>query len=189
MWPKFSSYTGGRCSYYGGAKKVKVLFMGLSEINLYCYNLLLQFLYYRRGNKRLKTVLSMLPCDALERSNNTYKESIVGPCFSKNQKEIFAVRVWFSRESWKRPRQWKKVSMSKVEFVSLCVREKKNNSFEISVIILRYMRILYLFYSKRILKLQNFLQKASFFLYLRGLPKNGEGNKQRGRRKYTRKSN
>ena len=85
--------------------------------------------------------------------------------------------------------QWKKVSMSKVEFMYLCVREKKNNNFEISVIILKYMRNLHLFYSKRILKLQNFLQKASFFLYLRGLPKNGEGNKQRGRRKYTRKSN
>ena len=71
----------------------KVLFMDLSEINLYCYNLLSQFLYYRRGNERLKTVVSMLPCDALERTNNTYIESIVGPCFPKNQKKLFAVWV------------------------------------------------------------------------------------------------
>ena len=32
----------------------------------------------------------MLSSGALERSNNPYIESIVGPCFSKNQKDIFA---------------------------------------------------------------------------------------------------
>ena len=37
----------------------------------------------------------MLYCGVLERSNNPFKESIVGPCFSKNQKEIFTVWVWF----------------------------------------------------------------------------------------------
>ena len=58
--------------------------MGLSVIT--CYNLFLQFLYYKRGNKLLKTVFSMLSCGALGRSNNPYIESIVGPSFSKNQR-------------------------------------------------------------------------------------------------------
>ena len=74
-----------------GCQKVKVLFRGLSEIYLPCYNLFSQFLYYRRRNNRLKTVASMLSCGALERSNNPYKESILEPCVSKNQKDIFAI--------------------------------------------------------------------------------------------------
>ena len=80
-----------------GTKKVKVLFRGLIEIYLSCYNLFLQFflaiIYFilQRRNKRLKTVVSMLPCGALERSNNPYIESIVEPCVSKNQKEIFVM--------------------------------------------------------------------------------------------------
>ena len=63
--------------------------------------------------------------------------------------------------------------------VLVCYREKKNNSLEFSVIILRYLRYLRnvnLSYSKWILKLQNLLEKTYFFLYLRGCPKNGEGN-------------
>ena len=35
----------------------------------------------------------MLSCGALERSNNPYIELIVGPCFSKNPKKIFAAWV------------------------------------------------------------------------------------------------
>ena len=35
----------------------------------------------------------MLSCDALEGSNNPFKESIAEPCVSKNQKEIFAMWV------------------------------------------------------------------------------------------------
>ena len=76
-----------------GAEKVEVLFKGLSEIYLSWYNLFLQFLYYWRRDNRLKTVVSMLFCGALERSNNPYIESIVEPCVSKNQKEIFAMWV------------------------------------------------------------------------------------------------
>ena len=38
-----------------------------------------------------KTVVSMLSCGALERSKNSHIESIVEPCFSKNQKGIFAM--------------------------------------------------------------------------------------------------
>ena len=71
----------------------------------------------------------------------------------------------------------KRIHEQKAEFVYLCVREKRNNGFEISVIILRYIRNVSLSYSKRILKLQNFLQKTSFSLYFRGRTKNGEGNK------------
>ena len=32
----------------------------------------------------------MLSCGALERNNNPYVKSIVQPCVSKNQKEIFS---------------------------------------------------------------------------------------------------
>ena len=49
----------------------------------------------------------------------------------------------------------------KAEFVYLCVREEKN--FEITVIILRYIRNFNLSYSKRILKIQNFYQNILFF--------------------------
>ena len=70
-----------------GCQKSRRLFKGLSEIYLSCYNLFLQFLYYRRRNNRLKTVVSMLSCGALERNNNPYIESTVEPCVSKNQKE------------------------------------------------------------------------------------------------------
>ena len=136
------------------------MFIGRSEIYLSCYNLFWQFFYYRRGNKRLKTVLSMLSCGALER------EVTIQSVFSKNQKEIFAVWVRFWMKSWKRLRQWKKVSMSRKRNLCTCVLErKKNNSLEIYVIILRYIRnVISLSYSKSILKLQIFLQKTSFFL-------------------------
>ena len=33
----------------------------------------------------------MLSCGALKRNNNLYIESIVEPCISKSQKEIFAM--------------------------------------------------------------------------------------------------
>ena len=82
----------------------------------------------------------------------------------------------------------KSIPEQKAEFVYCCVREKKNK-FEISTIILRYIRNINLSYSKLILKLQNFLQKTSFFLYLTGRPKNCDGNKQKRRQKYMRKSN
>ena len=50
--------------------------------------------YYRIRNKRLrKTVVSILSCRALERSNNPYIESLVEPCVSKNQKEMYAMWV------------------------------------------------------------------------------------------------
>ena len=81
-----------------GTKKVKVLFRGLIEIYLSCYNLILQFFLaitylMLQRRKRLRTVVSMTSCGALERSNNPYMESIVEPCVSKNQKEIFVMWV------------------------------------------------------------------------------------------------
>ena len=80
-------------------KKVKVLFRGMIEIYLSSYNLFLQFFlaitYFmlQRRNKRLKMVVSMISCGALERSNNPYIETIVEPYVSKNQKEIFVMWV------------------------------------------------------------------------------------------------
>ena len=59
-----------------GCRKSRSFVQG-AEIYLSRYNLFLQFLYYRRKNNRLKTVVSMLSCDALEKSNNPYIESIV----------------------------------------------------------------------------------------------------------------
>ena len=124
MWPTFSNYMGVGVVIMG-CQKSKILFTGLREIYLSCYNLFLQFLNSRRGNKRLKTVLPMLSWSALERSNNPYIASIVGPCLSKNHREIFAVSVWFWMKSWKRLRQWKKVSMSRRRNLCTCVLEWK----------------------------------------------------------------
>ena len=70
--------------------------------------------------------------------------------------------------------------------VYVCEREK-DNSFEIHVIILRFIRNVNLQFKKD-LNLQNFLPKL-LFLYFRDRPKNGKGNKLRRRRKYMRKSN
>ena len=75
----------------------------------------------------------------------------------------------------------------KVEFVYLCVGEKKNNSFEIAVIILRYIINDNKF--KNDFKIAELLTKTSFFLYFRDQLKNGEENKQKRRRRYMPKSN
>ena len=71
----------------------------------------------------------------------------------------------------------KSIHELKVEFVHLCVRErKKNNSFEITVIIFR----VYKKYKSSIQKefLKGLLTNTSFFLYFRDHPKNSEGNKR-----------
>ena len=139
------------------------MYRGQSKIYLSYYNLFLQFLYSRRRNKWLKTVVSLLSCGALERSNSPFIESIVEPYVSKNEKEIFAMWVWLGRKSWKRLRQWKKVSMSSSKRnLCTCVLERKKINFEITVILLRYIQNVNLSYSKRILKLQNFYQNILF---------------------------
>ena len=66
----------------------------------------------------------------------------------------------------------KTIHKFKVKFMYSCVGEKKN-SFEITVIISRYTTNV-ISYSKRILKLWNFLPKHPFFF-----TKNIEGNKQK----------
>ena len=95
VWPKFSNCIrrGPLREVSMGCQKVDILLKGLSEIYFFCYNLFLYFLYYRRRNDRLKTVVSMLSYGAVERSNNPYIESIFEPCVFKNQKEIFAMWV------------------------------------------------------------------------------------------------
>ena len=82
----------------------------------------------------------------------------------------------------------KSIPELKAEFLCMCVREKKNKSFEIHLIILRCIRNVNLPFKKDF-KFAELLTKTSFFLYFRDRPENGEGNKQRRRRKYVRKSN
>ena len=83
----------------------------------------------------------MLSCGALERSSNSYIESIVEPCVSKNQKEIFAMWVWLGRKSWKRAEAMEKSTHEmKAEFVYLVLWERKINSFEITVIIFKVFK-------------------------------------------------
>ena len=150
--------------------------MAECEIYLSCYNWFLQFLYYRRRNKRLReTVVSMLSCGALERSNNPYIESIVKPCVFKNQKGIFA--MWKENPE-KEMKQWKKLSLNRN--LCLCVWERKKKKLSHK-------------------KCKSPIQKGFWicrttyqnilFLYFRDRPKNGEGNKLKKRRKYIRKSN
>ena len=147
-------------------------------------NLFLPFLYYRRRNKRLReTAVSMLSRGAFEKSNKSYIESILEAYVSKNQKGILTMWIWWERISWKNAEATEKsIHELKAEFVCVCVCEKKN-SFEIHVIILRYMRNVNLPFKKDF-KIAELLSKISFFLYFRDRPKNGEGNKQRRRQNY-----
>ena len=74
-------------------------------------------------------------------------------------------------------KQSKRVSISLKWNLSICVWErKKNNRFEITVIILRYTRNVNLLFKKDF-KIAELLTKTSFFLYFRDRPKNGERNK------------
>ena len=66
--------------------------------------------------------------------------------------------------------------------------EKKNNSFEIHVIILKYIKNVNLPFKKDF-KFAELLAKTTFCLYFRDCPENGEGNKQRRRLNYMHKSN
>ena len=111
-----------------GAEKGEVLFRGLSEIYLSCYNLFLQFLYWQRRNNSLKTLLYMLSCGALEWSNNPYIESIVEPCVSKNEKGIFAMST---ENPEKGLRQWKKVSLTWKRNLCVCELEIKKQFFKV----------------------------------------------------------
>ena len=68
--------------------------------------------------------------------------------------------------------------------LSYSVLERSNNPY-IHKVYLRNLNLLFKKNSKR----AELLTKTSFFLYFRDRPENGEGNKQRNRRKYTRQSN
>ena len=64
----------------------------------------------------------------------------------------------------------------------------QNNSFKIHVIILMYIRNVNIPFKKDF-KFAELLSKTYIFVYFRDRSENGEGNKQRRRRKYMRKSN
>ena len=81
----------------------------------------------------------------------------------------------------------KSIRERKAEFVCICVREK-NNSFEIDVINLRFIKNVDIPFKKDF-EFAELLTKKSFFFYFRNCPKNGEGSKLRRHRKYMRKSN
>ena len=70
----------------------------------------------------------------------------------------------------------KSIPELKAEFICIFVRKK--NSFEIHVIILRYIRNLNLPFKKDF-KFEELLTKTPFFLYFRDRPKNDECNKLR----------
>ena len=63
----------------------------------------------------------------------------------------------------------KSIHEFKVEFVYLCVGQKKNNICEITVIILRYIRNVNLLFKKEF-KITEPLTKISFFLNFRDRP-------------------
>ena len=61
-----------------GADKVKILFRELSDFAVRIYT--------EEERSDLQAVISMLPCGALQRSNNTYIESIM--CFSESERDV-----------------------------------------------------------------------------------------------------
>ena len=88
----------------------------LISIYLTCYNVFLQFLYYRRKIKRLRetvvSIYAMLSFRALERSNNPFIESIVEFCVSKNQKRSSLCGLDWNENPGKGLRHLKNVSLS-----------------------------------------------------------------------------
>ena len=70
----------------------------------------------------------------------------------------------------------KSIHALKVEIEHLCVREKKNNSFEITVIIFGAYNKCKSPIQKEFLKV--LLTNISFFLHFRDRPKNSEGKKR-----------
>ena len=75
----------------------------------------------------------------------------------------------------------KSIREPKAKFVCMCVGKKQQQ-------FLRCIKNVNLPFKKDF-KFAELLTKTSFFLYFRDRPENGEGNKQRRRRKYMRKSN
>ena len=139
--------------------------MALSEIYLSCFNLFLQFLYYRRINNRLKTVVSMLTLVLLREVTIHIQNRLQNPVFLRIRKRSSLCEFDWEENPEKWLKQSKIVSISLKWNLCICVWEKRNNRFEITVIILRYIRNLNLF--KKDFKLQNFLLKHTFFFNLK----------------------
>ena len=69
----------------------------------------------------------------------------------------------------------KSIPERKAEFVCMCVREKKNSSFKIHIIILKYTRNVDLPFKKDF-KFIELFTKTFFFLYFRDRPENSEAD-------------
>ena len=104
-------------------------FLGnLAKYSVLAVTYFVVLMYTEEEANNLQTVVSMLSCGALEKSNNPYIESIVETYVSQNQKEILVIWVWLGRKSWKRS-----VAMEKgvyelqadIFYLSVCEREKK----------------------------------------------------------------
>ena len=109
-------------------------------------------------------------------------------CFQESERDLRYVSLIEKKILKKGWGNGKKVSLSWKQNLCVCVWERKNNSFKIHVIILRYIRNVNLPFKKDF-KFTELFTKTFFFLYFRDRPKNGERNKQRRRRYYMRKSN
>ena len=145
--------------------KVKILLEGLG-VSFLLQLSLAYVMYTEEEINNLKTVISMLSFGALERSNNSYIKPIVELCVSKNQKEILTMWVWSGRKSRKRAEAMNKVSLSWKRNLCMCVWEKNITSFEITVIILCYIRNVSLWFKKDF-KSAELLTETFFFLYFR----------------------
>ena len=82
----------------------------------------------------------MLSCGALERSNNYIQNRLWDLVFQigkESEKDLCCVDLILTEILKKAQAMEKSIHEQKAEFGYLCVKKKKNNSFEISVIILR----------------------------------------------------
>ena len=100
--------------------------LGESVWNIYFLLYLISAVFILQKNiNDIITVVSMQSCDAIERSNNSYIESIVEPSVSQNQKGIFAMWVWLERKSWKRVEAMEKKYTTAKSGICVYVWEKK----------------------------------------------------------------
>ena len=123
-------------------QKVKVLFMGLSEIYLSCYNLFCSSYITEEEINDLKR-LCLCYLVVLLREVTIYIQNrlwdLVFQIGKESEKDLCCVGLILTEILKKAQAMEKSIHEQKTEFVYLCVKKKKNNSFEISVIILRYV--------------------------------------------------
>ena len=102
--------------------------------NLSCYNLFLQFLHYRRRNKRFREiVLSMLSCDALKRS----RIDCGTLCLQESESDLRYTGKKILQKGWGNGKKYPWTENGICVYV--CER-KKIISFKIRLIILMYVR-------------------------------------------------